>query len=57
MRDFALRSREKPLDRLVLCGETEAMKQLIRLTILFCACAALALTAVAGPEPLPAERK
>jgi len=28
------------------------MKQLIRLTILFCACAALALTAVAGPEPL-----
>ena len=28
------------------------MKQLIRLTILFCTCAALALTAVAGPEPL-----
>src|SRR2546425_5705103 len=28
------------------------MKQLIRLTILFCACAALALTVVAGPEPL-----
>jgi outer membrane immunogenic protein len=27
------------------------MKQLIRLTILSCACAALALTAVAGPEP------
>jgi outer membrane immunogenic protein len=26
------------------------MKQLIRLTILFCACAALALTVVAGPE-------
>ena len=28
------------------------MKQLIRLTILFCTCAALALTVVAGPEPL-----
>jgi outer membrane immunogenic protein len=28
------------------------MKQLIRLTILFCACAALALSVVAGPEPL-----
>src|SRR5437762_11773149 len=28
------------------------MKQLIRLTTLFCACAALALTVVAGPEPL-----
>lgn len=28
------------------------MKQLIRLTILFCACAALALTVVAGPEPI-----
>src|SRR5712692_9192679 len=28
------------------------MKQLIRLTILFCACAALALTVGAGPEPI-----
>jgi outer membrane immunogenic protein len=28
------------------------MKQLIRLTILFCSCAALALTVVAGPEPM-----
>jgi len=28
------------------------MKQLTRLTVLFCACAALALTAVGGPEPL-----
>jgi outer membrane immunogenic protein len=28
------------------------MKQLIRLTTLFCTCAALALTAIAGPEPL-----
>ena len=44
---------EKPLDRLAFRGETEAVKQLIRLTTLFCACAALALTAVAGPEPLP----
>jgi outer membrane immunogenic protein len=42
----------KILDRLAFFGETETMKQLIRLTILFCACAALALTAVAGPEPL-----
>ena len=33
------------------------MKQLIRLTILFCACAALALTAVAGPEPLPSGKE
>src|SRR5207247_7321910 len=42
----------KMLDRLGFFGETEAMKQLIRLTILFCTCAALALTAPAGPEPL-----
>jgi outer membrane immunogenic protein len=33
------------------------MKQLIRLTILFCTCAALALTVVAGPEPLPSEKE
>src|SRR6266581_420112 len=57
MRDFALRSREKPLDRLVFFGEAEAMKQLIRLTILFCTCAALALTVVAGPEPLPSGKE
>jgi outer membrane immunogenic protein len=57
MRDFALRSREKPLDCLSFCGETGAMKQLIRLTILSCACAALALTAVAGPEPLPSGKE
>jgi len=48
---------EKPLDRLAFCGETEAVKQLIRLTILFCACAASALTAVAGPEPLPSGKE
>ena len=34
-----------------------AMKQLIRLTILSCACAALALTAVAGPESLPSGKE
>ncbi len=33
------------------------MKQLIRLTILFCTCAALALTVVAGPEPLPSGKE
>jgi len=33
------------------------MKQLVRLTILFCTCAALALTAVAGPEPLPSGKE
>ncbi len=33
------------------------MKQLINLTILFCACAALALTAVAGPESLPSGKE
>jgi outer membrane immunogenic protein len=38
-------------------GKTRGMKQLIRLTILFCACAALALTVVAGPEPLPSGKE
>src|SRR5438309_4521930 len=33
------------------------MKQLSRLTTLFCACAALALTVVAGPEPLPSGKE
>src|SRR2546423_11657325 len=33
------------------------MKQLIRLTMLLCACAALALTAVAGPEALPSGKE
>jgi outer membrane immunogenic protein len=33
------------------------MKQLIRLTILFCGCAALALTVVAGPEALPSGKE
>ena len=33
------------------------MKQLIRLTILLCSCAALALTVVAGPEPLPSGKE
>jgi len=47
----------KILDRLAFFGEAEAMKQLIRLTILFCTCAALALTVVAGPEPLPSGKE
>jgi outer membrane immunogenic protein len=33
------------------------MKQLLRLTTLFSSCAALALTAVAGPEPLPSGKE
>jgi outer membrane immunogenic protein len=33
------------------------VQQLIRLTILFCGCAALALTVVAGPEPLPSGKE
>src|ERR1700682_5609746 len=33
------------------------MKQLIRLTILFCACTALAVTVVAGPESLPSGKE
>jgi len=33
-------------------AKDRAVKQLIRLTILFCACAALTLTVVAGPEQL-----
>ena len=47
----------KILDHLTILDETEAMKQLVRLTILFCACAALALTVVAGPEPLPSGKE
>src|SRR5438552_5617617 len=47
----------KMLDRLGFFGETEAMKQLIRLTTLFCASAALALSVVAGPEPLPSGKE
>ena len=33
------------------------MKQLIRLATLFCSCAALALTVVAGPEPMPSGKE
>ena len=33
------------------------MKQLLRFSILFCACAPLALTVVAGPEPLPSGKE
>jgi outer membrane immunogenic protein len=49
--------RRKILDHLAFLDETEAMKQLIRLTILFCACAALAVTAMAGPESLPSGKE
>jgi outer membrane immunogenic protein len=51
------RPARKTLDRLAIFDETEAMKQLINLTILFCACAALALPAVAGPESLPSGKE
>jgi outer membrane immunogenic protein len=51
------RSLRKLLDRLAFLDETEPMKQLIRLTILFCGCAALALTVVAGPEALPSGKE
>ena len=47
----------KILDRSAFFGETEAMKQLIRLTTLFCASAALALSVVAGPEPMPSGKE
>ena len=47
----------KPLDCLVFYGETEAVKQVIRLTILFYGCAALALSALAAPEPLPSGKE
>jgi outer membrane immunogenic protein len=45
------------LDRLFFFWQKRAMKQLIRLTILLCSCAALALTVVAGPEPLPSGKE
>jgi outer membrane immunogenic protein len=48
---------EKRLTSLTFLTKTKTMKQLIRLTILFCTCAALALTAVAGPEPLPSGKE
>ena len=47
----------KSLDQVVSFGKTGGMKQLIRLTILFCACAALALTVIAGPEALPSGKE
>src|SRR5205809_5006724 len=45
------------LDPSGVLGQNKRMKQFVRLTILFCACAALALTAVAGPEPLPSGKE
>src|SRR5260370_15579118 len=47
----------KRLDCRRISWERSVMKQLFRLTILFCACAALALTVVAGPEPLPSGKE
>lgn len=41
---------DKIVDRCGFCYETGVMKQLIRLTIVLCACAGLALTASAGPS-------
>src|ERR1700719_940113 len=48
---------EKRLDHLAIFDERLGMKQLIRLTILFCGCAALALAALAGPESLPSGKE
>jgi outer membrane immunogenic protein len=48
---------EPTLDPLAIFWDTKLVKQLIRLTILFCACAALALTVMAGPEPLPSGKE
>jgi outer membrane immunogenic protein len=45
---------------LTTCGflaKTAAMKQLTCLTTIFCACVALALTALGGPEPLPSGKE
>src|SRR5216684_3751592 len=47
----------KMLDPVREFRQKRSMKQLIRLTILFCACAALAITVVAGPEPLPSGKE
>ena len=45
------------LDPPLFVRQKGAMKQLVRLTILFCSFAALPLTAVAGPEPLPSGKE
>src|SRR5947207_9691658 len=45
------------LDPLRGFRQNGAMKQLIRLATLFCSCAALALTVVAGPAPLPSGKE
>jgi len=44
--------RQKLLDRLLPFGENGAMKQRTCLTTMLCACLALSLTALGGPEPL-----
>src|SRR5437588_10657247 len=48
---------QRPLDSSGMFREMRAMKQLIRLTSLSSACAALTLTAVAGPESLPSGKE
>jgi outer membrane immunogenic protein len=45
------------LDQVGFFGEKSAMKQLTCLTTIFCACVALALTALGGPEPLPSGKE
>src|SRR5213592_10811 len=54
---MTLRNSSKRLDCRRIFWERAVMKQLTRLTVLFCACAALALTAVGGPEPLPSGKE
>ena len=48
---------EKRLDPTGEFRQNAHMKQLIRLTIMLCACAGLALTVVAGPEPMPSGKE
>src|SRR2546430_6647556 len=47
----------KRLDCRRIFWERAVMKQLFRLTILFCACAGLPLSALAGPEALPSGKE
>src|SRR5438093_13250347 len=51
------RNSSKRLDCCHFFWERAVMKELFRLTILFCACAGLPLSALAGPEPLPSGKE
>src|SRR2546429_4467687 len=51
------RNSSKRLDCRRIFWERAVMKQLFRLTILFCACAGLPLSALAGPEALPSGKE